>query len=84
MPDRATRQTLNLDTDVTQVPPGTIVRVFNLTSSGAGAVVTVKVGGSNLSLVSVLHMSEFVFYVDGGGTGHWLVVQGNVTSAQLP
>ncbi|MBS1716079.1 MAG: hypothetical protein JST30_17260 [Armatimonadetes bacterium] len=84
----STSQDYTLSTTLSDVPIGSVVRVFNLgTSGGTPPTVTVKVGGSALSAVSSLHMSEFLFYVEdvmGTPTGKWLVVQGNVTTKRLP
>lgn len=73
--------TITLSTDVTKVPRGSSVRVFNFD----GDTILVKVGGSNLSVIDAAdRYSEFLFYVDESDDPHWVVLADNQPSGRLP
>ena len=65
-----------------------MVRVFNFGApDDPDPEITVKVGASTLTTVQRGMMCECLFYVDESGispVGRWLLVNGNVTSGQLP
>ncbi|MBS1716040.1 MAG: hypothetical protein JST30_17065 [Armatimonadetes bacterium] len=69
--------TINLPTSLTDIVPGTVVRVFWKPSSNTIGTVTVDFGGTNDVLLTQHQGAEFVFYNDSG-TGRWLVTQANV------
>lgn len=71
-----------METNTSLVPRGSVVRVFNFLTM-LGGTVTVKVGSTNISVVALQKMSEFLFYVDTSGNGRWLLVQGNATSGRI-
>ncbi|MBS1712694.1 MAG: hypothetical protein JST30_00005 [Armatimonadetes bacterium] len=63
---------------LSNVAPGTMVRVFNFTGNTASWTV-----GVNILAIANNKMAEFVFY-DDGGTGRWLITQSNVDAKRWP
>jgi len=69
-----TAVTLSLSTTLSEVPLGSVIRVFNSPTSGINAI-TVQSNSTTIASVAVNKMAEFLFYIDGGGSGRWICMK---------
>lgn len=78
--------TITLDTALSKVAPGSIVRVYHLATSINS--LTIVVGANTIVTLASNTMAEFLFWVDdhsgSPGVGTWIATQKNLSSSKKP